>query len=49
MYFLSDFVCQILAIRATVEGLSVDEESLAFLGEIGERTSLRQSSSLIIS
>lgn len=32
---------QILAIRATVEGLSVDEESLAYLGEIGERTSLR--------
>ncbi|KAG0624579.1 hypothetical protein M758_3G258100 [Ceratodon purpureus] len=32
---------QILAIRATVEGLSLDEESLAYLGEIGERTSLR--------
>ncbi|GBG66880.1 hypothetical protein CBR_g72636 [Chara braunii] len=32
---------QILAIRAQVEGLVVDEESLAYLGEIGERTSLR--------
>ncbi|GBG65729.1 hypothetical protein CBR_g52323 [Chara braunii] len=32
---------QILAIRAQVEGLVVDEDSLAYLGEIGERTSLR--------
>ena len=32
---------QILAIRAQVEELVVDEESLAFLGEIGQRTSLR--------
>lgn len=32
---------QILAIRAQVEELVVDEESLAYLGEIGQRTSLR--------
>lgn len=32
---------QILAIRAQVEELVVDDESLAFLGEIGQRTSLR--------
>jgi hypothetical protein len=37
---------QILAIRAQVEGLTVDEESLAYLGEIGDRTSLRQFSDL---
>jgi RuvB-like protein 1 (pontin 52) len=34
-------VGQILAIRAQVEELAVDEESLALLGEIGQRTSLR--------
>mmetsp|Transcript_4500 Transcript_4500/g.7592 ORF Transcript_4500/g.7592 Transcript_4500/m.7592 type:complete len:456 (-) Transcript_4500:316-1683(-) len=38
---------QILAIRAQVEGLGIDEESLAFLGEIGERTSLRHSVQLL--
>lgn len=32
---------QILAIRAQVEGLEIDEESLAFLGEIGQQASLR--------
>ena len=35
------WLCQILAIRAQVEELVVDEESLAYLGEIGQRTSLR--------
>lgn len=35
------FAGQILAIRAQVEELVVDEESLAYLGEIGQRTSLR--------
>ncbi|KAG1674724.1 hypothetical protein FOA52_013559 [Chlamydomonas sp. UWO 241] len=38
---------QILAIRAQVEGIAIDEESLAFLGEIGERTSLRHSVQLL--
>mmetsp|Transcript_37175 Transcript_37175/g.82685 ORF Transcript_37175/g.82685 Transcript_37175/m.82685 type:complete len:459 (+) Transcript_37175:220-1596(+) len=38
---------QILAIRAQVEGIGIDEESLAFLGEIGERTSLRHSVQLL--
>lgn len=32
---------QILAIRAQVEGLEIDEESLAYLGEIGQQASLR--------
>ncbi|GJV00722.1 putative reverse transcriptase domain-containing protein [Tanacetum coccineum] len=32
----------ILAIRAQVEELSIDEESLAYLGEIGQQASLRQ-------
>ncbi|KAF3321942.1 ruvB-like protein 1 [Carex littledalei] len=34
---------QILAIRAQVEELEIDEESLAYLGEIGQRASLRHS------
>ncbi|RZC00932.1 RuvB-like protein 1 [Glycine soja] len=38
---------QILAIRAQVEELVVDEESLAFLGEIGQRTSLRHAVQLL--
>jgi RuvB-like protein 1 (pontin 52) len=38
---------QILAIRATVESLSLDEESLSYLGEIGERTSLRHAVQLL--
>jgi len=32
---------QILAIRAQVEEIDIDEESLAYLGEIGQQTSLR--------
>ncbi len=32
---------QILAVRAQVEGISIDEESLAYMGELGEATSLR--------
>ena len=38
---------QILAVRAAVEGISIDEESLAFLGEIGESTSLRHAVQLL--
>ena len=38
---------QILAVRAAVEGISIDEESLAFLGEIGETTSLRHAVQLL--
>lgn len=34
-------VVQILAIRAQVEELVIDEESLAYLGEIGQQASLR--------
>jgi len=40
-------IVQILAIRAQVEGLTIDEESLAFLGEIGERASLRHAVQLL--
>ncbi|PPR97466.1 hypothetical protein GOBAR_AA23213 [Gossypium barbadense] len=38
---------QILAIRAQVEELVVDEESLALLGEIGQSTSLRHAVQLL--
>ena len=38
---------QILAIRAQVESIGIDEESLAQLGEIGERTSLRHAVQLL--
>lgn len=34
-------IVQILAIRAQVEELVIDEESLAYLGEIGQQASLR--------
>ena len=37
----------ILGIRAKVEGIAVDEESLALLGSIGERASLRHADQLI--
>ncbi|RHN50595.1 putative DNA helicase [Medicago truncatula] len=40
-------ICTILAIRAQVEELVVDEESLAFLGEIGQWTSLRHAVQLL--
>merc|ERR1712007_307383 len=39
MPYIPSEIVQILAIRAQVEGLSIDEESLAFLGEIGELAS----------
>jgi len=38
---------RILAVRAQVESLAVDEESLAFLGEVGEKTSLRHAVQLL--
>ena len=38
---LCPVIGQIIAIRAQVEELVVDEESLAYLGEIGQMTSLR--------
>ncbi|KAI4382238.1 hypothetical protein MLD38_008226 [Melastoma candidum] len=38
---------QIIAIRAQVEELVVDEESLAYLGEIGQKTSLRHAVQLL--
>ncbi|KAK2987750.1 hypothetical protein RJ640_016345 [Escallonia rubra] len=38
---------QILAIRAQVEELLIDEESLAFLGELGQQASLRHAVQLL--
>jgi RuvB-like protein 1 (pontin 52) len=38
---------QIIAIRAQVEELTVDEECLVLLGEIGQRTSLRHAVQLL--
>jgi RuvB-like protein 1 (pontin 52) len=38
---------KILAVRAAVEGLKVDEESLAYLGDIGEGASLRHAVQLL--
>ena len=38
---------QILAIRANVEGIQIDETSLSYLGEIGEQTSLRHAVQLL--
>eukprot|EP00210_Caulerpa_lentillifera_P006438 g6150.t1 len=38
---------QILSIRAKVEGIEIDEESLSYLGEIGEVTSLRHAVQLL--
>eukprot|EP00884_Botryococcus_braunii_P010899 jgi/Botrbrau1/19810/Bobra.0124s0053.1 len=38
---------QILAIRAQVEGIAIDGESLAYLGQIGEQSSLRHAVQLL--
>mmetsp|Transcript_14040 Transcript_14040/g.17025 ORF Transcript_14040/g.17025 Transcript_14040/m.17025 type:complete len:457 (-) Transcript_14040:221-1591(-) len=38
---------RILAIRAAVEGLQIDEESLGYLGEMGDKTSLRHAVQLL--
>ena len=40
-------VIQIIAIRATTEGITVDEDALVALGTIGERTSLRYAVQLL--
>ncbi|GAB4813204.1 hypothetical protein N2152v2_000250 [Parachlorella kessleri] len=40
-------IVAILSIRAQVEGLTVDSDSLVFLGEIGEETSLRHAVQLM--
>lgn len=39
--FSTLLIGQILAIRAQVEELVIDEESLAYLGEVGQQASLR--------
>ena len=41
MPYALDEMVQIVAIRAETEGIEVDEEALALMGEIGARTSLR--------
>jgi len=45
-YSLQEIV-QILAIRAQIEGISVDEEAYAYLGEIGVRSTLRYAVQLL--
>tara|TARA_B110000483_G_C18155339_1_gene527184 strand:- start:17 stop:1330 length:1314 start_codon:yes stop_codon:yes gene_type:complete len=45
--YAADEMVKILAVRAAVEGLRVDEESLARLGEIGDATSLRHAVQLL--
>ena len=45
-YSLQEIV-QILAIRAQVEGIAVDEEAYAYLGEIGVRSTLRYAVQLL--
>ncbi|KAL6075524.1 RuvB-like protein 1 [Balamuthia mandrillaris] len=40
-------IMQILAIRAGIEGINIDQESLAFLADLGERTSLRYAAQLL--
>ncbi|GMH45860.1 hypothetical protein BSKO_13823 [Bryopsis sp. KO-2023] len=39
--YTTEEIIQILAIRAQVEGIAIDEGSLAYLGQLGEETSLR--------
>lgn len=46
MYSLEEMV-QILAIRAQVEGVTLDADALATLAEIGEATSLRHAAALL--
>lgn len=41
MRYRIDEIVQIIAIRAHTEGISIDEEAVAFLGEIGSMTTLR--------
>merc|ERR1712227_717954 len=45
-YSLEEIV-QILSIRAQIEGLNVEEEAFAYLGEIGVRSTLRYSVQLL--
>ena len=45
-YALAEIV-QILAIRAQIEGLNIDEAAYAYLGEIGVRSTLRYAVQLL--
>jgi RuvB-like protein 1 (pontin 52) len=45
-YALQEIV-QILSIRSQIEGLTVDEEAFAYLGEIGVRSTLRYAVQLL--
>ncbi|GJP29916.1 hypothetical protein CLOM_g20373 [Closterium sp. NIES-68] len=45
--YTPDEMLKIIAIRAQVEGLTIDEQCLALLGEIAERTSLRHAVQLL--
>lgn len=45
--YTTEEMIQILAIRAEVEGILIEEESLAYLGELGEGSSLRHAVQLL--
>lgn len=47
MRYRIDEIVQIIAIRAHTEGISIDEEAVAFLGEIGSMTTLRYAAQLL--
>lgn len=40
-------ICRILAVRVAVEGLQIDEGALAFLGGVGDSSSLRHAVQLL--
>ena len=45
--YTAEEMVKILAVRAAVEGLQVDEESLAYLGDVGDGASLRHAVQLL--
>ncbi len=47
MTYTVEEMVRILAVRAQVEGLDIDEESLAHLADVGDRTSLRHAMQLL--
>jgi RuvB-like protein 1 (pontin 52) len=47
MTYTVEEMVRILAVRAQVEGLDIDEESLAHLAVVGDRTSLRHAMQLL--
>ena len=47
MNYALDELIKILAIRASTENIKLSQESIAFLGEIGDKTSLRYAVQLL--